>query len=78
MHEATLRDFFAGTADGAALRADLVGAVEAGEGFRRHHIVDMAQSFQITGAHLIRLCDAILAGALSPEDLQPIGFCIIA
>jgi hypothetical protein len=78
MHEAILRDFLSGATDTAALREDLIGAVDRSEGFHRHHIVDMAEAFSVTAAHLVRLCDAVISGSLLPHDLQPIAFCMIA
>jgi hypothetical protein len=78
MQEAILRDFLSGAADAQALRHDLIGAVDASEGFHRHHIVDMRESFPVTAAHLVRLCDAVISGSLPAGDLQPIAFCMIA
>ena len=79
MHEATLRDFLAGTVDADAVRRDLVGTVEQlGERVYRHHIASLAGEFDVTPLQLVRLCDAVLAGDLQPRDLETIGFCLVA
>lgn len=86
MHESTLRDFFTGSLGTEQLRDDLVDAVvPIGQRTFRHPVVDMPEDFAVTCAHLVRLChshaesvDAVLAGLLKPEQLQPIGFCLIA
>lgn len=79
MHEAVLRDYFAGTADIGTLCADLRGAVtRTSHDVFSQHIVDMDTDFDVTTAHLIGLCDAVLAGHLSPSDLSVIAFCLVA
>jgi hypothetical protein len=78
MHEAILRDFFLGNADAARLQADLEGGVRRSGITRRHDIADMDTELVVECAHLVRLCDAVLAGALRPEALQQIGFYLIA
>ena len=79
MHESVLRDFFVGEADIAALRADLEGAVtQTSYDVFRQEVIAMAVDFEITAAHLVRLCDAVLAGELGAADLSVIGFCLVA
>jgi hypothetical protein len=78
MHEAVLRDFFLGVTDALRLQADLQGAVVRSGVTREHHIADMRTEFSVEPAHLVRVCDAVLAGELSPEALQQIGFCVFA
>ena len=79
MHESVLRDYFEGRADSAALRADLSGAVAVtGPHSSSQRIVDMATDFELRPEHLVRLCDAVLAGELEPADLETIGFCLVA
>jgi len=79
MHEATLRDFFTGAATADALRDDLVGTAEQiMPRATRHHVVSLEGEFTVTGQHVVRLCDAVLAGSLQPEDLATIGFCMVA
>ena len=77
MHEAVLRDFFHGAADVAVLRADLTGTVtRTGHDVFQHRVVDMDDDFTVDAAHLIALCDATLAGQLSPADLSTIATCM--
>ena len=79
MHESLLRDYFAGVTDAAALRADLSGAVVAtGSRSSSQHIVDMTTESELRPEHLVRLCDAVLSGELAPDDLETIGFCLVA
>lgn len=78
MKEEVLRGFFLGDVTVADLRADLEGAVIDEGVIRRHPIVDMVDEHLVTCRDLLKLCDAILAAELSPEVLQPIGFCLIA
>src|SRR5262249_34788679 len=78
MHEAILRDFFLGVTDAPRLQADLQGGVVRSGVTREHHIADMDTEFSVEQAHLVRLCDVVLAGELPPEALQQIGFCLIA
>jgi len=79
MHESILRDFFLGTADIAAPRADLQGAVtQASHDVSSQNILTMATDFDVTAAHLVRLCDAVLAGELPAADLSVIAFCLVA
>jgi hypothetical protein len=79
MHEATLRDFLTGVAAADGLREDLVGTVEEVlPKAYRHHIVSLDGEFTVTAEHLVRLCDAVLAGSLQAEQLATIGLCMIA
>lgn len=79
MHESVLRGYLAGRTDSAALRADLSGAVVVtGPHSSSQHIVDMTTDFDLRPEHLVRLCDAVLSGELQPDDLQTIGFCLVA
>jgi len=79
MHEAVLRDYLAGTADIGTLRADLRGAVaQTSHDVFSQHVVNMDTDFNVTPAHLIGLCDAVLAGHLPPADLSVIAFCLVA
>ena len=77
MHEAVLRDFFLGTADVARLREDLVGTVvRTSRDVFSHRVIDMAEDFEITAAHLVALCEAALAEQLSTDELRTIATCI--
>ena len=78
MREAVLCEFFRGSASVAELRADLAGTVFQCGKVREYVIADMAADFEVTPAHLVRACDAVLAGELAPAALQVIGFCLVA
>jgi hypothetical protein len=81
MKEATLRDFFLGTAPVEALAADVDGTVEhLSSTSHRVHIEDLPadEEFTITAPMLVRLCDAVLAGTLPGPALEPIAFAVIA
>ena len=38
----------------------------------------MTGEFEVRSEHLVRLCDDVLAGAIEPWKLEPIGFCLVA
>ncbi len=79
MHEAVLRDYFLCTADIAALRTDLEGAVtQTSYDVFSQHVINLATDFDVIAGHLVRLCDAVLAGQLPPLDLSVIAFCLVA
>jgi hypothetical protein len=79
MREDVLRQFFDGTVDAEALAADLADSlVSRSKTVTEHPIVDMENNFAVHPAHLIAVCDAVLAGELAPELLQAIGFCMVA
>lgn len=79
MRENLLRDYFTGTASAAELSRDLERSlVQTSATVTRHPIVDMVGEFEVRPEHLVRLCDAVLAGHIEPWKLEPIGFCLIA
>ena len=79
MHEAILRDFFIGATTAEALRRDLVGAVvQTSSDVFSQHITPATGKFAVTSEHLVRLCDAVLAGELPAQDLEAVGFCLVA
>ena len=81
MKEATVRDFFSGTAPPDRLEAEARHAVEPLSGnTRRIHIEDLpaGEEVTITGEMLVRLCDAALTGSISAAALETIAFAIIA
>lgn len=79
MKEATLRDFFAGTAGAEALAADLDGARTVGVDTSRYSVEPAEDgAFGVTPAQLIKVCDAFLAGALTGEHLRIIGFALLS
>jgi hypothetical protein len=81
VREATLRDFLYGTVSAERLAAEVREAVEPlGGSSRRVHIEDLpaGEEVSITAEMLVRLCDAVLAGALSGSALEIIAFAILA
>ena len=63
----------------ATLRRDLSGAIVAtGPRSCSQHIVDMSTDYDLKPEHLVMLCDAVLSGDLEPDDLETIGFCLVA
>lgn len=80
MNEATLRDVLYGSVPAASLAAEVGAAVEApGKARRRIHIQDLPGDEQVTvtAPMLVRLCDAVLAGELPGQALEPIAFAVI-
>ena len=79
MKEAMLRDFFAGAAGAEALAADLDGARTVGADTSRYSIEPGNDgAFGVTPAHLVKVCDAFLAGMLTGEHLRIIGFSLLS
>ncbi len=76
MHEGILRDFFIGRSTATDLARDLRGSIiRTGN----HVVVDvtrMTGEFTVEPAHLIRVCEAVLAGHIAPELLAAIGFAL--
>ena len=78
MHEDVLRQFLEGRASTADLAGDLQGALASdGPEMTRHAIVDMVGTFEVQPHHLVRVCDAVLDGAIPLSFLQAIGFCVV-
>ena len=78
MREAVLREFFTGKIGANELERDLLGSLVQRGNVTEHPIVDMDEEFSVVPEHLVRVCDAVLAGALHPAHLQAIGFCLQA
>ena len=79
MDAAVLRDFFLGTADAEGLARELAYAMhELAPGCLELRMADLTEPFSITTAHLVRLCDAVLAGKLPPVGLADVGFALVA
>ena len=84
MKEDVLRQFFEGHVTATDLARDLVSAVErervppGAPGVSRVRITDMAEDFEVRPAHLVKIVDAALDGALGPDELEAIGFCLEA
>ena len=79
MNAVVVRDFFIGRATAPQLAEDLRDAFEhvSSQG-RRLHMQDLDKDFELRSEHLVRLCDAVLAGLVPPEGLEAIGFGLIA
>jgi hypothetical protein len=76
---ATLRDFLKGIASVAVLAADLQDAWRwHAPDTRELRMDDLTENFAVEPAHLVRLCDVVIAGELAPDLLEPIGFAAIA
>ena len=80
MRTSILRAFFVGEASASDLAADLVGTrVRRGNDTVEHLMDDdLEEDFRIEPQHLVRLCDAVLNGALEPSELETVAFGIIA
>jgi len=79
MQEALLRHYFSGEATVADLKADLAGSLRSdADGRETERIEDMPGHFQVTAGHLAALCDEVLQGHLSVDDLHAIGLCLAA
>jgi|SRR5687767_9293769 len=79
MHAETLRSFFEGQISSSALAEDLRGAWEPLRRSGKRFIWnDLSTEFPVTPDHLVRVCDAAISGALSADDVQVIGSCLVA
>ena len=67
-----------GSATAAELHQDVANAYDRSKGFSQLIVVPMSERFDVTRHQLIQLCDAVISGGLSPEDLQPIASCLLA
>jgi len=77
MREKVLRDFFEGSVSGEELSAELGDALRYSGGRTFLNAEPMEPEFPVHISHLIRVCDAFVAGELSPENIEAIGFCLI-
>lgn len=78
MREVTLRMFFTGHATAEELDADMEGTVRVRGPQAREVVVDpMTVDFDLEAAHLVLLCDAVIADRLEARHLNPIGFALI-
>ena len=74
MHEQTLCGFFCGEVTAQELARDLAGSL----GPNGYCIVDMKTDYTVLPQDLVRVCDAVLAGAVRLQDIEIVGFCLIA
>jgi hypothetical protein len=71
MRESLLGAFLEGTADGASLAdglADVIGRRGLVPG--QNLTEDLEEPFPVNSAHLVRLCDAHIAGDIDSDDLK--------
>lgn len=78
MHESVLRDYLLGQIGESRLSADLAGSiVQTSHDVFTHYVNEMDGDFQVDPPHLVKLCDAVLSGDLSPNNLEIIGYCLV-
>jgi hypothetical protein len=78
MHESVLRDYFLGRIDESRLSDDLAGSVvQTSHDVFTHYVDQMDGDFQVDPIHLVKVCDAVLSGDLSPDSLELIGYCLV-
>jgi len=79
MREAVLAGFFMGRLTAKELADDLRGSQRSVSATHAAvEIEDMTTPFLVTRGMAIALCDAVLIRELPPEDLQTIGFALLA
>ena len=79
MREEELRRYFMGEASVNQLVKDISGSVVKTDDLRSEiRIADMHGSFSLQRDHVIRLCEAFLDGALTPEALNTVAFALQA
>lgn len=83
MHESVLRDFFLGKADAGELSMDIKESIALmtppGADYMKTSvgIVRMDSDFDLSRAHLLKVCDEFLVGGLSAIDVEYIAFALI-
>jgi hypothetical protein len=78
MHESVLRDYFLGLVDETRLNDDLASSVvQTSYDVITHYVNPMDENFQVERSHLVKLCDAVLAGHLDATHLELIGDCLV-
>ncbi|HVZ16845.1 MAG TPA: hypothetical protein VG897_07000 [Terriglobales bacterium] len=79
MREEVLKQFFEGKVNAAELAADVSGSTtNVGGVVSYQRVEEMDSEFRVDRTMLIALCDAVLAGGLSPELLHEIGFALVS
>ena len=79
MREEELRRYFMGEASVSQLAKDISGSVVKVDDLQSEiRIADMRGSFSLQRDHVIKLCEAFLDCALTPEALATIGFALQA
>lgn len=77
MRAAVLRDYLRGTASVAALAQEADIAIERSGDHQTHRFTDLDAPFAIETQHLVRLCDAVIAGDLPPQALEAVGYALV-
>jgi hypothetical protein len=79
MYEDTLKEFFLGRIAAPRLSDEAPGSiVQDGPLVVLHHVRPIEDGFVLRAEHLIRLCDAVIGGAMEPRDLGTIAGLLIA
>jgi hypothetical protein len=79
MNAIAIIDFLEGRASAKVLNADLRDAWEQnGVSSFTLRMKDLNSDYRVGAAHLVKICDAVLAGDLQAESLEAIGFAMIA
>ncbi len=74
MRGETLRRFFVGEATRGELATELQGTwTLSSTGEKRFSCSELNEAFRVRPEHLVRVCDAVLAGQLAPTLLESIG-----
>src|SRR5205807_1323374 len=60
------------------LNDDLAGSiVQTSHDVFTYYVNPMDGKFQVDPSHLVKLCDAVLAGQVNPEHLEVVGYCLV-
>jgi hypothetical protein len=78
VHEQTLREYFEGRIGADNLAVDVRGSTEITGIVYVQRIVDMEDEFRVHRPHLLKLCDAVIAGEFPSDLLAEIGFALMA
>jgi hypothetical protein len=79
MRESVLRDYFLELVDESRLSEDLAGSVAqtSYDVISYYSANDLTEDFEVVPTHLVKLCDAVLAGKINAKHLELIGFALI-
>jgi hypothetical protein len=74
MHAEILKAFLLGRVTATELSRDLDVAWEpSGSQSQRFVFQDLLEDFEVSPEHLVRVCDAVLAGEIEPPKLEAVG-----
>ncbi len=74
MHAEILKAFFLGQATATELSRDLDVIWESSRSHSRRFVFkDLIEDFEVHPGHLVRVCDAVLAGEIEPAKLEGVG-----